>query len=117
MTHCFTWHLEREENVKADIFHAYIALLRQTKPLVAASAREETSRFGTYTELNTLLAQQVPLVMKATSKQMKVMPASLSNRSFKSMSHQFCRPIFQLVDALTVFNSMVIHLASDYAYL
>lgn len=24
--------LEREENVKADIFHAYITLLKQTKP-------------------------------------------------------------------------------------
>lgn len=26
---------EREENVKSDIFHCYIALLRQTKPTVA----------------------------------------------------------------------------------
>ena len=25
---------EREENVKADLFHAYIALLNQTKPIV-----------------------------------------------------------------------------------
>ena len=28
---------EREENVKADIFHAYQALLRQTKPSTSAS--------------------------------------------------------------------------------
>jgi len=28
---------EREENVKADIFHAYITLLRQTKPTVSAT--------------------------------------------------------------------------------
>ena len=27
---------EREENVKADIFHAYITLLKQTKPSVSA---------------------------------------------------------------------------------
>ncbi len=26
---------EREENVKADIFHAYVALLKQTKPVVS----------------------------------------------------------------------------------
>merc|ERR1719285_1700086 len=29
---------EREENVKSDIFHAYIALLRQTKPVVSVVA-------------------------------------------------------------------------------
>ena len=28
---------EREENVKADIFHAYMALLKQTKPVVPTS--------------------------------------------------------------------------------
>lgn len=26
---------EREENVKSDIFHAYVALLKQTRPTVA----------------------------------------------------------------------------------
>jgi hypothetical protein len=30
---CF---VEREENVKADIFHAYITLLRQTRPTVSS---------------------------------------------------------------------------------
>ncbi len=29
---------EREENVKADIFHAYVALLKQTKPAASAAA-------------------------------------------------------------------------------
>lgn len=28
---------EREENVKSDIFHAYVALLRQTRPSVGVS--------------------------------------------------------------------------------
>jgi len=27
---------EREENVKSDIFHAYVALLRQTRPTVTS---------------------------------------------------------------------------------
>ena len=29
-------HTEREENVKADIFHAYITLLKQTRPVVTS---------------------------------------------------------------------------------
>ena len=32
---------EREENVKADIFHAYIALLKQTKPAICGSGMLE----------------------------------------------------------------------------
>ena len=36
---------EREENVKADIFHAYIALLKQTKPAMCGSGMIE-SRFA-----------------------------------------------------------------------
>ena len=32
---------EREENVKADIFHAYIALLKQTKPAICGSGMIE----------------------------------------------------------------------------
>ena len=32
----YIWIVEREENVKADIFHAYITLLRQTRPTVSS---------------------------------------------------------------------------------
>jgi hypothetical protein len=31
---------EREENVKADIFHAYRALLRQTKPSILINTNQ-----------------------------------------------------------------------------
>ena len=62
---------EREENVKADIFHAYIALLKQTKPSTS-SGREGSSGFGSNFEVTNSLMQQVPLIMKATCKQMKV---------------------------------------------
>ena len=34
---------EREENVKSDIFHAYIALLRQTKPVTGIAAPDPAS--------------------------------------------------------------------------
>lgn len=64
-------HIEREENVKADIFHAFIALLKQTKPSVG-SVRDDLPGFGANQEIYTVLMQQVPLIIKATSKQMKV---------------------------------------------
>jgi len=61
---------EREENVKADIFHAYIALLKQSKPSVA-SEREDNSGYGSNVEVINLLMQQVPNILKATCKQVK----------------------------------------------
>lgn len=62
---------EREENVKADIFHAYIALLKQTKPTLA-TGRDDREGLGTNQEIYNMLVSQVPLIVKATSKQMKV---------------------------------------------
>nr|CAG4644545.1 EOG090X00HY [Leptodora kindtii] len=61
---------EREENVKADIFHAYIALLKQTKPAMTSN-RENGCRFGSRVDLSNLVVQQVIPIMKATCKQMK----------------------------------------------
>nr|CAG4647643.1 EOG090X00HY [Moina brachiata] len=61
---------EREENVKADIFHAYIALLKQTKPTLA-TGREDREGLGTNQEIYNMLVSQVPLIIKATSKQLK----------------------------------------------
>ncbi|XP_046614715.1 cullin-associated NEDD8-dissociated protein 1 [Neodiprion virginianus] len=60
---------EREENVKCDIFHAYIALLKQTKPTTGLaldpdSMEEEEGPLS-------LLQQQVPLIVKAVHRQMK----------------------------------------------
>ena len=75
---------EREENVKADIFHAYIALLKQTKPaiqpqLAAAAAAAAGSNSGGDLEMMDLsdegpagkLNSQVPLLVKAIHKLMK----------------------------------------------
>lgn len=47
---------EREENVKADLFHAYITLLKQTRPTVASGgvdpdAMEQGDRCFFFTEL------------------------------------------------------------------
>lgn len=60
---------EREENVKSDIFHAYIALLRQTRPATGVpldpdSMEEEEGPIS-------LLQQQVPIIVKAVHRQMK----------------------------------------------
>ncbi|KAM7335368.1 hypothetical protein ACRRTK_005845 [Alexandromys fortis] len=60
---------EREENVKADIFGAYIVLLRHTRPPKGwLEAVEEPTQTGS--NLNMLRAQ-VPLVMKALQRQLK----------------------------------------------
>lgn len=37
---------EREENVKADIFHAYIVLLKQTRPAVSSSDPDRMEEEG-----------------------------------------------------------------------
>ncbi|XP_066581205.1 cullin-associated NEDD8-dissociated protein 1 [Prorops nasuta] len=60
---------EREENVKSDIFHAYIALLRQTRPATGISLDPDSmeDEEGPIS----LLQQQVPLIVKAVHRQMK----------------------------------------------
>ncbi|XP_065263956.1 cullin-associated NEDD8-dissociated protein 1-like isoform X2 [Emys orbicularis] len=60
---------EREENVKADIFFAYISLLKQTQPIQSwlhasdAGGKEEIPL--------TMLQNQVPNIVKALHKQLK----------------------------------------------
>ncbi|KAK9878865.1 hypothetical protein WA026_003697 [Henosepilachna vigintioctopunctata] len=60
---------EREENVKSDIFHAYIALLKQTKPIINLNVdpnlmeQEELPVF--------LLQKQVPALIKGIQSQMR----------------------------------------------
>ncbi|XP_037658282.1 cullin-associated NEDD8-dissociated protein 2 isoform X1 [Choloepus didactylus] len=60
---------EREENVKADVFGAYIVLLRQTQPLKGwLAAVEEPTQAGSSLHM---LRGQVPLVVKALQRQLK----------------------------------------------
>lgn len=61
--------LEREENVKSDIFHAYITLLRQTKPTTSV-LMDPDSMEEEYGPIS-MLQQQVPLIVKAVHRQMK----------------------------------------------
>uniref|UniRef100_A0A914VPW0 TATA-binding protein interacting (TIP20) domain-containing protein n=1 Tax=Plectus sambesii TaxID=2011161 RepID=A0A914VPW0_9BILA len=76
---------EREENVKSDIFHAYVALLRQTKLMLPAAVARgcEVDECGRPVALNrqrsmssdqnqvvSLLEQQVPSLVKAVNKQL-----------------------------------------------
>ncbi|ROT63807.1 hypothetical protein C7M84_018283 [Penaeus vannamei] len=60
---------EREENVKVDIFHAYMALLRQTRPSLSLSLDPDAmeQEEGTIS----MLKQQVPALVKAVHRQMK----------------------------------------------
>ncbi|XP_012664685.1 cullin-associated NEDD8-dissociated protein 2 isoform X2 [Otolemur garnettii] len=60
---------EREENVKADVFGAYIVLLRQSRPLKGwLEAVEEPTQTGSNLHM---LRGQVPLVIKALQRQLK----------------------------------------------
>lgn len=56
---------EREENVKSDIFLAYISLLRQTKPVITTDALNDSADSPI-----TMLRQQVPVVIKALHRQL-----------------------------------------------
>ncbi|XP_052085388.1 cullin-associated NEDD8-dissociated protein 1-like isoform X1 [Mytilus californianus] len=58
---------EREENVKADIFHAYITLLRQTRPTVTSDPDAMDQDGGPVS----MLQNQVPDIIKAIHKQLK----------------------------------------------
>ncbi|XP_060825197.1 cullin-associated NEDD8-dissociated protein 1 isoform X1 [Bombus pascuorum] len=60
---------EREENVKSDIFHAYIALLRQTRPATGVALDPDAMEDDDGPIA--LLQQQVPLIVKAVHRQMK----------------------------------------------
>ncbi|KAK0083224.1 hypothetical protein PV325_009153 [Microctonus aethiopoides] len=60
---------EREENVKSDIFHAYIALLRQTRLTSSVTFDPDSMEDGECPI--SLLQQQVPLIVKAVHRQMK----------------------------------------------
>ena len=84
---------EREENVKADIFHAYVALLKQTKPAICSnSINEHRSSANGYQRKSSTVVQedvasmmdldyesgpggmlmsQVPQIVKALHRQMK----------------------------------------------
>uniref|UniRef100_A0A8K9WYT3 Cullin associated and neddylation dissociated 1 n=1 Tax=Oncorhynchus mykiss TaxID=8022 RepID=A0A8K9WYT3_ONCMY len=57
---------EREENVKADVFHAYLSLLKQTRP---AQSWLFSGMSDISPSLRVLL--QVPMIVKALHKQMK----------------------------------------------
>ncbi|MGH0138411.1 UNVERIFIED_CONTAM: hypothetical protein FKN15_045065 [Acipenser sinensis] len=60
---------EREENVKADVFHAYLSLLKQTRPAQSWLCDPDAMEQGE-TPL-TMLQSQVPNIVKALHKQMK----------------------------------------------
>ncbi|XP_033875409.2 cullin-associated NEDD8-dissociated protein 1-like [Acipenser ruthenus] len=60
---------EREENVKADIFLAYMALLKQTRPM--QGWLQSSDIMGKEDSSLTMLKGQVPNVVKALHKQLK----------------------------------------------
>ncbi|KAG1706621.1 Cullin-associated NEDD8-dissociated protein 1 [Nymphon striatum] len=61
---------EREENVKADIFHAYMALLKQTRPTASSLAMDADAMEQEEGPI-LMLQNQVPFIVKALHKHMK----------------------------------------------
>lgn len=59
---------EREENVKSDIFHVYITLLKQTKPTFSANINSDSMEEDTPISL---LQSQVPTIVKAVHIQLR----------------------------------------------
>ncbi|XP_078139725.1 cullin-associated NEDD8-dissociated protein 2 [Centroberyx gerrardi] len=78
---------EREENVRADIFAAFVTLLRQTRPgsghhsLIAAGSDQGVSREEE--PAVAMLKKQVPVIVKALHRQLK-------EKSVKSRQGGFC---------------------------
>ncbi|GAB6018576.1 Cullin-associated NEDD8-dissociated protein 1 [Chamberlinius hualienensis] len=62
---------EREENVKTDIFNAYIALLKQTRPTYAGNIASDPNAMELEEGPNSLLQHQVASIVKALHKQLK----------------------------------------------
>lgn len=61
---------EREENVKTDIFHAYIALLKQTRPTFTSGSVDPDAMDQEEGPI-ALLQHQVPNIVKALHKQLR----------------------------------------------
>lgn len=61
---------EREENVKVDIFHSYIALLRQTKPSVPIIGMDVNMMEQEESPVQ-MLKSQTPAIVKALHRQLK----------------------------------------------
>jgi len=93
---------EREENVKADIFHAYQALLRQTKPNPPMSLAQDPNSMEAEEGPVTLLQSQVPSIVRALHKQMK-------EKSIKS--RQGCLAL--LTELITVLpGALAVHISA-----
>ncbi|XP_065344068.1 cullin-associated NEDD8-dissociated protein 1 isoform X2 [Cloeon dipterum] len=60
---------EREENVKSDIFHAYMALLRQTRRIQSVAVEPDSMDAEDGPVI--MLQNQVPTIVKAVHKQMR----------------------------------------------
>ncbi|KAK2153233.1 hypothetical protein NP493_2344g00005 [Ridgeia piscesae] len=71
---------EREENVKADIFHAYITLLRQTKPTVSATDPDAMDQEEGPVAM---LQSQIAALVKTVHKQLR-------EKSIKTRQGCFC---------------------------
>lgn len=60
---------EREENVKVDIFNAYIALLKQSRAIIGSSVDSNDKNYSE--NLARVLREQIPLIVRSLHKQLR----------------------------------------------
>ncbi|CAG2112251.1 unnamed protein product [Medioppia subpectinata] len=64
--------MKREENVKVDIFNAYIALLKQTRTVVGSGGTGGCDNSLEYSNnISTIVREQVPSIVKSLHKQLR----------------------------------------------
>lgn len=61
--------IEREENVKVDVFNAYIALLKQTRTVIGSASSLDNS--ANYERIAGVVEEQVPYIVKSLHKQLR----------------------------------------------
>ncbi len=76
---------EREENVKVDVFNAYIALLKQTRTVIGSGTDFDNSL--NYSEsVADIVREQVPSIVKSLHKQLREKSIKTRQSSFSLLS-------------------------------
>lgn len=103
---------EREENVKVDVFHAYTALLRQTRPTVSIGTVDPNTMDHEEGPV-TMLQCQVPSIVKSLHKQLKEKSTKTRQGCFNLLTELVCVLPGALSDHIPVLIPGVIYSLGD----
>ena len=80
---------EREENVKVDVFNAYIALLKQTRTVIGTTVGvDQSMEFSN--SVAAIVSEQVPSIVKSLHKQLREKSIKTRQSSFALLSELVC---------------------------